>query len=103
MGWWPFVPKHRGCPDPRLDISIDVLEGSPGVRVNPPRCAPGVTQLVTQFSRSAEHAWAPRGPEPRTYGLRESSGPAGRRRVEAWAGVVRHPTVVSACAPHQAP
>src|ERR1035437_6443593 len=57
MGWWSFVPKPRGCPDPCLAFSLDVLEGSLGVRVNPPKCGPGVTQSVTQFSRSVdEHA-----------------------------------------------
>src|ERR1035437_7700722 len=50
-----FVPKPRGCPDQRLEFWLGVLDGSACVRVNPPGSAPGVTQLVTQFSRSAEH------------------------------------------------
>ena len=43
-----LVPKPRGYPAPRVELSLDVLEGSGCVRVNPRRCAPGVTQLVTQ-------------------------------------------------------
>jgi len=46
-----FVPKPRGCPDQRLEFSLDVLDRSASVRVNPP----GSTPRVTQISRSAEH------------------------------------------------
>ena len=76
-GFEPAASSSRSLVDAQIracvEFLLDVLQGSGGVRVNPPKCGPGVTQLVTHvFRPAAEHAT--RRPEPMTRGLKGQSG-----------------------------
>src|SRR4029079_19058842 len=80
-----FVPKHRGCRDPRMQFSPDGLNGSGCVRVDPPRCAPVVTQVVTQGFQLSTCGRA----EPEGFQLGPSTGGqrAETHRLRPWGAI----------------